>query len=106
MNNIQVLVNASKSRALAELAISAIDWAALPLLFRQLGSELAPAQSAVVMNTTCDLASILATRDALARVGDKNRSPRRAVVRKLCAEIVGWTGAWLALTDTVDRVMS
>jgi len=106
MQNHQALIKASKSRAQAELALSAIDWAALPLLFKQLGSQLAPEHEAAVANTTRDPASIIATRDALARVGDKNRSPRRAVVRGLCAEIVGWTGAWLSLTDTVDRVMS
>jgi hypothetical protein len=106
MQNIQALIKASKSRAQAEFAISAIDWKALPRLFTQLGSQLAPEHEAAVANTTCDFASIIATRDALARVGDKNRSPRRAIVRELCAEIVGWTGVWLSLTDTVDRVIS
>lgn len=106
MNKTQALIKASQLRAEAELALSAIDWKALPLLFAQLGSQLAPEHEAAVINTTCDPASIIATRDALARVGDKNRSPRRAAVRGLCSEIVGWTGAWLALTDTVDRVMS
>ncbi|MCK9567512.1 hypothetical protein M0R72_01020 [Candidatus Pacearchaeota archaeon] len=69
MNKTLALIKASQLREEAELALSAIDWKALPLLFKQLGSQL-------------------------------------AAVRGLCSEIVGRTGAWLALTDTVDRVMS
>ncbi len=97
------LITASKSKIQAELAISAIDWNHLPVLFTQLGSQLAPEHESIIKQTTCDTSSILATRDVLARVGDRNR---RDVVRALCAEIVGWTGAWLSLTDTVDRVLS
>jgi hypothetical protein len=96
------LIAASKSKIQAELAISAIDWSHLSILFAQLGSQLSPEHESIIKQTTCSISSILATRDVLARVGDCNR---RDIVRALCTEIVGWTGAWLSLTDTVDRMI-
>jgi hypothetical protein len=114
MKKTLALIKASKERIQAELALSAIDWTALPLLFKQLGNQLTPEYEKVIVNTTCNIKSILATRNVLVRIGDRNRFPRiigrqnsnhRKVVHELCSEIVGWTGAWLSLTDTVDICM-
>lgn len=101
------LIEASKSRVQAELALSTIDWKALPQLFAHLGSTMSPEHAAVVVNTTFEISSIVATRNALARIGDQHlRNPFKKIVSGVCAEIVGWTGSWLDLTDIISRIES
>jgi hypothetical protein len=76
--------------------LQSIDWPKLPALLRALGREVSPRDTEIIIATDVDdIRSCIACRQVLSGIGDRSRG----VVPALCAEIVGWFGARLSLSD-------
>jgi hypothetical protein len=80
--------------------LKSIDWHQVPAILRALGREVSPHDTETIISTDVDsIRSCIATRQALSGIGDRSRG----VVPALCAEIVGWFGARLSLTDVAAQ---
>ena len=80
--------------------LKGVDWPKIPALLQALGREVSPHDSETIATTDVDdIRSCIATRQVLSAIGDCSRG----IVPGLCAEIVGWFGARLSLTDVAAR---
>jgi hypothetical protein len=97
---VQRLLLSEEERRQSIDVLKAVDWPKIPSLLRTLGREINQRDVETIARTDIDdIRSCMATRQAFAAIGDRSRG----IVPGLCAEIVGWFGARLSLSDVAAQ---
>ena len=103
------LITRYREQCAAREALASVNWMQLPGMLHALGAELLPADADTLRrpHDWMNIQEIVSIRRILAAHGDRLArvsAPAGLAARKVCCEIVGATGAALALIDYVSLV--